>query len=77
MAPRSEIRAVLVDAVGTLVALREPVGETYARMERDVAGARARAARMRAIDVGSLATLCELPDRLGALATTDLGPPDE
>ena len=39
--------------------------------ERDVAGARA--AGMRAIDAGSLATLAELPDRLGALATTDRG----
>jgi hypothetical protein len=38
--------------------------------ERDAAG-------MRAIDAGSLATLCELPDRLGALATTDMEPLDE
>jgi putative hydrolase of the HAD superfamily len=31
----------------------------------------ARAAGLRAIDVGSLATLCELPDRLGALPSGD------
>ena len=34
MATGSEIRAVLFDAVGTLIELREPVGETYARMAR-------------------------------------------
>ncbi len=31
---RSALRAVLFDAVGTLILLREPVGETYARFAR-------------------------------------------
>jgi putative hydrolase of the HAD superfamily len=45
------------------------VGDSAAH---DLAGARA--AGLRAIDVGSLATLCELPDRLGAPATSESEP---
>jgi len=32
---------------------------------------------MQTIDAGSLATLCDLPDRLGVLATMDVRPTDE
>ncbi len=35
---RLEARAVLFDAVGTLIALREPAGETYARSARRQGG---------------------------------------
>ena len=70
--PDPRIFQLALERLGTPAAASVFVGDSA---ERDVAGARA--AGMRAIDVGSLATLCELPDRLGALATTDLGPPDE
>ena len=70
--PDPRIFQLALERLGTPAAASIFVGDST---ERDVAGARA--AGMRAIDVRSLATLCELPDRLGALATTDLGPPDE
>jgi putative hydrolase of the HAD superfamily len=42
---RPRLRAVLFDAVGTLIELREPVGETYARFAADF-GAHVPAARL-------------------------------
>lgn len=42
---RSGLRAVLFDAAGTLIELREPVGETYARFAADF-GAKVPAARL-------------------------------
>jgi putative hydrolase of the HAD superfamily len=70
--PDPRIFQLALERLGTPAAASVFVGDS---VERDIAGARA--AGMRAIDVGSLATLCELPERLGALATTDLGLPDE
>lgn len=70
--PDPRIFQLALERLGTPAAASVFVGDSA---ERDLAGARA--VGMRAIDVGSLATLCELPDRLGALAAADLGPPDE
>ena len=70
--PDPRIFQLALERLGTPAAASVFVGDSA---EHDLAGAHA--AGMRAIDVGSLATLCELPDRLGALAMTDRGPSDE
>jgi len=60
--PDPRIFALAVERLGVTAAGCLFVGDSH---ERDLVGARA--AGLRAIDVGSLATLSELPDRLGAV----------
>lgn len=64
--PDLRIFRLALDRLGAPAASCVFVGDSA---EHDIAGARA--AGMRAIDVASLATLADLPDRLGALATAD------
>jgi putative hydrolase of the HAD superfamily len=70
--PDPRIFRLALERLGTPASASVFVGDSA---ERDIAGARA--AGMWAIDVGSLATLCELPDRLGARAMMDPEPSDE
>jgi putative hydrolase of the HAD superfamily len=70
--PDPRIFRLALERLGKPAAASVFVGDSA---ERDLAGARA--VGMRAVDVGSLATLHELPDHLGRLAMTDRGPSDE